>query len=1560
MPRLKKSTISSYLRNGCQRQLRLSLYTTAEQRQLQALHSMSAPPAPYNRQQASGMLQQAGNDWQDEKVQELQRAFDGPELQVLMKPPVKGAPAVFPMTEAILILKPGQFVIEAEYQIPASFEQAHGLSALNDEYGLPLTMNAQGKPGVVRPDAVQALLPLQQVTPEDQRQEPPGANQAVDLQGHLTTLLGDDPRIRLRVIDIKLSSQPGAQYFAETVYYSMTLAAWLEAHGYADRFVVVACAAVWPGNYKGSNLSVAVATQGSVSARLQAFEKDLEVSTFEVYVPTLVKLLREELPDVLSRKWQELPWHTSVRCQTCEFFGYRFLDRNGNPLVDPPDHRHCYEQAQGEDRVKRIAGLTRGTAARLETRASTVQAFVKVLPGDVIFKGHRALALNRNVLLRRAASLDQQRLTPGNPENSVQVIAASGVSASMPRYSNLDIYTFFDYDLSSALTVTVSVRAQWRASVLLERQADGTKKAVTPQRRLALGLPDDPYIQYKTWGVKPRAVPGQAVPEEEEGTLQFTLPPPTRETRAKEEQKVFLSYLKTLHRIMQDVRDLDAQQRVAIAGFPSLETFPSTYQIYLWDEAQRRHLTRLMSRHFRAIVEDPALRGLAWLFPPEQVVARPDQASRAAPVSLLSEVVDRHLAVPVPFQYTLLEVAEAIASADAAVKGLAAPVTYMSSNFYREPLTNLVPGERVHEFWSIRPANARGLGDWRSVMHNIESMNRSKTLALYRVAIYMKSRNDEEVAAKRPAFMADYAAPTLSSSPAEPMRVPLHSQLLHQFTLLNANLQRLEQDLTYARPMNERVDALKGAFLERRLDHGTDEYQDAVNRFQATTGNALPDRPTVLIYSLSQNSLDFKVKPGDRDLALSPRSHPQFLDQQVKTVVRNVTDYYPEYVRKDGSKGPPREATLKLSDKSVHLADVTVLAVDRENGWIALDAGGNSRILELEQREGLDFSRHVMLDQVERDYFTAKLKLTLQGLGSPDVTDVPGIVDALYVSAGTGKVAVKPGHDFVFFPLQTHQQPLVWNEAEVLTPLLAQLARESRSLNESQTQALRDTMQQRLTVLWGPPGTGKSETVRASIRAAIVQARQAGLRLRVLIAASTYNAVDTVLLGLAEQLLVAPEGQGVQLFRLTTESRAHENIGHLTNLSEIPVVTNAPSGSLEALRTALTSDSADIFIVGSISHQLHNFALASDKKLSEGQKQKATQQPWFDLLIIDEASQMDVASSTLIFSKAAPGARALVAGDHLQLAPIHQAESPKGLENQVGSIYDYLVKGHDIEPSKLLVNYRSNSSIVKFALRAGYPPALAAHSPDLSLNLSTPFPVTVPEVWPSSLTFDPLLNQLLDPAYPLVSLVYDDDTSGQSNLFEAGVAAGLIAQLAGRLAPPLNAVGLPSQVGAAPYSLEDVFRTGVGVVAPHRAQGSLVVTQLGQLFRSRGPGLPGVSMGQLRSAVDTVERFQGGQRDVIIASFGLGDPDLIASEDEFLYGLERFNVMVSRARVKVIVLMSRSVLHHLSDDQTVARASRLLKAFVHQGCNESRMATFEYRDDDGRTVQRHVEIRLGR
>jgi superfamily I DNA and/or RNA helicase len=138
------------------------------------------------------------------------------------------------------------------------------------------------------------------------------------------------------------------------------------------------------------------------------------------------------------------------------------------------------------------------------------------------------------------------------------------------------------------------------------------------------------------------------------------------------------------------------------------------------------------------------------------------------------------------------------------------------------------------------------------------------------------------------------------------------------------------------------------------------------------------------------------------------------------------------------------------------------------------------------------------------------------------------------------------------------------------------------------------------------------------------------------------------------------------------------------------------------------------------------------------------------------------------------------------------------------------------------------------------------------------------------------------------------------------------------------------------YSSDDFWKFGVGVVTPHRAQQALVVSGLQRLF---GPAVPPST---IRESVDTVERFQGQQRDVMIATFALGDPDAISDEDEFLLSLNRFNVMASRARAKLIVLVSRQVVDHLSADPEVLRGSALLKTYVETFCSNHRPMTLGF------------------
>lgn len=84
---------------------------------------------------------------------------------------------------------------------------------------------------------------------------------------------------------------------------------------------------------------------------------------------------------------------------------------------------------------------------------------------------------------------------------------------------------------------------------------------------------------------------------------------------------------------------------------------------------------------------------------------------------------------------------------------------------------------------------------------------------------------------------------------------------------------------------------------------------------------------------------------------------------------------------------------------------------------------------------------------------------------------------------------------------------------------------------------------------------------------------------------------------------------------------------------------------------------------------------------------------------------------------------------------------------------------------------------------------------------------------------------------------------------------------------------------------------GIGIVVPHRAQKALLQARLPQLV----------------GAIDTVERFQGGERDLIIVSATVSDREYAEAESSFLLDPRRLTVAISRPKRKLIVIASRAV-----------------------------------------------------
>ena len=427
-----------------------------------------------------------------------------------------------------------------------------------------------------------------------------------------------------------------------------------------------------------------------------------------------------------------------------------------------------------------------------------------------------------------------------------------------------------------------------------------------------------------------------------------------------------------------------------------------------------------------------------------------------------------------------------------------------------------------------------------------------------------------------------------------------------------------------------------------------------------------------------------------------------------------------------------------------------------------------------------------------------------------------------------------------------------------------------------------------LLLVQGPPGTGKTFTTAHAIMARIYAAMCANQPLRVAVSCHTHAAISELItkLGQLKSTLtsqhhaMASELARVGLFR------------YRKNDSEVrqPGVTYV--ADKEQMLTYINEQ--QWCVVGATP--------TSIGALVDGGT-------WGDLLILDEASQMSVPQAIVAAQVLADDGMLIVVGDPRQMPVIvtHDwANEPRRSFVRYPvhrSLFDYLVDGrtlfdYEVPIARLDTSYR-------------VPPILADFlRQEIYRHDGIDYRSQQPQVMAKIVSRGGLVQAALHAAYPLILIEHSESQSRSSNAFEAAIVRDILLPL---IANRYNAT------------------RGYGVVVPHRLQRSTIKN----LLRPHMPPAPGQLFADIEvPGIDTVERYQGSERDVMIVSATESDADYIRQNEQFLFDVRRLNVALSRAKHKVIVVAATQVLDYIASDAAIQVQSQSWKNYRQQWCTE--------------------------
>jgi hypothetical protein len=427
----------------------------------------------------------------------------------------------------------------------------------------------------------------------------------------------------------------------------------------------------------------------------------------------------------------------------------------------------------------------------------------------------------------------------------------------------------------------------------------------------------------------------------------------------------------------------------------------------------------------------------------------------------------------------------------------------------------------------------------------------------------------------------------------------------------------------------------------------------------------------------------------------------------------------------------------------------------------------------------------------------------------------------------------------------------------------------------------------------GPPGTGKSYSTAFALLARLQGALSAGQPFRALLTCKTHAATDVLLEKIAQvqALLAGVRTRAPAIFDAYFDPRILD-----TPLYRVHPRTDPPP---DARWSALDRDVAQ-GILSSHRYTIAAITPFATSAASKGGSKQYHNAPWCDCLVLDEASQMNLPEACMAALPLRPDGQLIIVGDHRQMPPIVQhgwaTERRRTFQEYraYASLFEILLERQPPAPIvRFAESFRLHRDIARFLRDEIYiRDGIAYHSRRSDTLAAVAYA-------------DDFLAGVLAPQHPLIVVVHEESGSQSLNQYELGLISPILRALAEQ------------------HGLDAT--DGLGVVVPHRAQRAALKEAL--------PTMLALLDGDLdESAVDTVERFQGGERTAILVSATESDPDYLRSAGEFLLDPRRLNVALSRAKQKLILVAARAVFTQFSTDEQIFAHTQIWKNLLRRAC----------------------------